>query len=260
MDIIVCLKRVPDTGVEIEIEEGGLETKEAGLPWVLNPYDEYAVEEAVRIKERFAGRVTVITAGSEGGEEVLKKAIAMGADEAVYVTDAGLKGLDGRGIAMVLSRVISKMPFDLILCGKQGTDTDSGMVGGAVAGLLNIPLVSAIKSLKVFPDKNHAEAHREVERGVEVIECPLPALFTAQKGLNEPRYPSLPGIMRAKKHEIRYLDLSSIGIKKEAFQSPFNREGLSHPALKRKGIIFKGDLGDAVNQTVKFLKEEIKVL
>lgn len=260
MEIIVCLKRVPDTGEKIEIQKGGLEIKEESLPWILNPYDEFAVEEAIRIKERFGGRVTLLTVGAEGGEEILRRGIAMGADETVYIKDAALKSLNGLGIVMALSKIISTISFDLILCGKQGTDEDYGMVGGAIAGLLDIPVVSAIKKLNILQNKRRTEVYREVEGGMEVLECPLPALFTTQKGLNEPRYPSLPGIIKAKKQKIRYLDLSSLKIKREGLQTLVKRERLSYSFSERKGVILDKEVRDAVKEITRFLKEEVKVI
>lgn len=159
MDIIACLKRVPDTGARLEIESNGLEVK-ADFPWILNPYDEFAIEEAIRIRDRAGGKVTLIHAGPEGGEEVLKKGIAMGADSAVYVKDPRLDGLDEVSIARVLTAVLSKFPFDMILCGKQGTDSDAGVVGSALAGLLNIPIVSAVKRLTLFPEERRRGTRR----------------------------------------------------------------------------------------------------
>lgn len=260
MDIIVCLKRVPDTGARLEIESNGLEVK-ADFPWILNPYDEFAIEESIRIRGRFGGKVTLIHAGPEGGEEILKKGIAMGADRAIYVKDQRLKGMDEISIARVLSAVISRIPFDMILCGKQGTDADAGVVGPALAGLLNIPLVSAVKRLNVFSEERRAEAFREVEGGTEVVECTLPALFTAHKGLNEPRYPALSGIMRAKREKIQYLDLNAIGIEPESLLNRnFKRERLSYPLLNRKGMILTGDIRAQVEEAVKFLKEEVKII
>lgn len=260
MDIIVCLKRVPDTGARLEIERDSLEVK-PDFPWILNPYDEFAVEEAVRIKERYGGKVTLINAGPEEGEEILKKGIAMGADNAFCIKDPRLKGLDEVGIAKALSAVISRIPFDIILCGKQSTDSDAGVVGAALSGLLNIPLVSAIKRLNLFPEEKRAEAFREVEWGTEVAACPLPALFTTHKGLNEPRYPALSGIMRAKRQEIHYLDLNSIGIEPGGlFNRNFKRERLSYPLLRRKGIILNGDIKGQVKEAVKFLKDEVRII
>lgn len=257
MDIIVCLKRVPDTGARVEIEKDGFEIKD-DIPWVLNPYDEFAVEEAIRIKERSGGSVTLITAGIAGGEEILKKGIAMGADSAVYIKDPLIKGLSGLGIASILSSAISKMHYDLILCGKQGTDGDYGVVGGALAAFLKLPYVSAVKKLDIFHEERRAEALREVEGGTELVECGLPALFTAHKGLNEPRYPTLPGIMRAKREEIRYIGLSSLGV--QPISENLRRVSLDYPPLKRKGVILSGDIRQQVKEAVKFLRDEVKIL
>ncbi len=253
MDIIVCLKRVPDTGARVEIQ--GANVKEAGLDWVLNPYDEFAVEEALLLKAEHGGKVTAITAGAAGGTEVLRKAVAMGADEAAYVEDPGLQGVDGHGIARVLAKAISLIPFDLIICGKQSTDSEAGYVGGALAGLLGIPLVSAIKKLKISGAR--FEADREVEGGVETVESGLPALLTAQKGLNEPRYPTLPGIMRAKKQEIKHLDLTSLGIGRHELENPLKRVSLAYPTVERKGKILKGDINESVKEFAGFIKSII---
>ncbi|MBI5468294.1 MAG: electron transfer flavoprotein subunit beta/FixA family protein [Deltaproteobacteria bacterium] len=259
MNIIVCLKRVPDTTARIEIEKDGLDIK-TDLPWILNPYDEFAVEEAIRIKERFGGKVTLVTAGAGGGEEILRKGVAMGADSAVYVKDPLLNGLEGIGAARVLSALIREVLFDLVLCGKRGTDADSGVVGPAIATLLNIPLVTAVKKLDIFPEERRAEALRETEEGAEAVECPMPAVFTAEKGLNEPRYPSLTGIMKAKKAEIKYIDLNSLGVGPDLFKDTLKREGLSYPQVKRKGVILNGDIAEQVKEAVKFLKTEVKVI
>ena len=260
MNIIVCIKRVPDTGARLDIEKDGLQIR-TGVPWILNPFDEFAVEEAIRIKERFGGMVTLITAGTDGGEEVLRRGIASGADDAFYIKDPLLKDLDGISIARVLSAAISRMPFDIILCGKQGTDSDSGIVGSALAGLLNISLVSAIKKLNIVPEEKRAEAFREVEWGTEVISCSLPALFTANKGLNEPRLPSLSGIMRSKKQAINYLDLNLLGIETGTFININTRRvGLSYPPSGRSGVRLDGDIIGQVKEAVKFLKDEVKII
>lgn len=259
MDIIVCLKRVPEAGARIEIEKDGLEIKSD--QWILNPYDEFAVEEAIRIKERFGAMVTLINASAEGAEEILKRGIAMGADCAVYIKGPALKGLNGLNIARVLATVISDMPFDLILCGKQATDDDSGVVGGAIAGLLHIPFVSAVKKLNIFPEERQAESIHEVEVGTEIVECRLPALFTTHKGLNEPRYPTLQGIMRAKKEGIKYINLDSPDLKPGDFlKDNLKRVGLSCPQRARKGKTLKGDVRGQAIEAVKFLKDEVKVL
>lgn len=258
MEIIVCIKRVPDAASRIEIDKTSLDV--ICDSWIMNPYDEFAVEEAVRIKERFGGKVTALNASFEGAEEILKKAVAMGADSAVYVKDPLLKGADGITTARALASAVSKLTFDIILCGNLGTDDSSGAVGPALSGLLNIAIVSSVKKLSLFPDENMAEALREAENGTELVECGLPALFTAQKGLNEPRFPSLSGIMRAKKEPIRYLGLDSLGIGAGDLYVRVKRERLAWPLTSRKAVILNGDLKGQVKEALRFLKEEVKVI
>lgn len=261
MDIIVCVKRIPDTAANIEIDESGLDIKK-DVQWVMNPYDEFAVEEALRIKEKFGGKVTLIHAGAEGGEEVLKKGMATGADEAIYVKDQSLATLDSMTFAKILAVVIKARPFDVVLCGRMGMDTASGVLGGALAALLKIPCVSDIKKLTIFPQEKTALAAREIEGGMETVECPLPALFTAHKGLNEPRYHSLSGIMRSKKQEIKYLTLASLGIMPNAADDAagLKRTALSYPTSSRKSAILKGDASAQAKDAVKFLRDEVKII
>lgn len=267
MDIIVCIKRVPDTAVKVEIDASGLEIKK-DVPWVMNPYDELAVEEALRIKEKFGGKVTLLHAGAEGGEEILKKGLAMGADEAVYIKDPSLAAPDSMTFAKVLSAVIKTKPFDVILCGRMGMDTASGLLGGALAALLKIPCVTAIKKLTFFthgadgPQGKMASAAREIEGGMETVQCPLPALFTTHRGLNEPRYPSLSGIMRSKKQEIKYITPASPAAAKDIAPdvTDLKRAALSYPASSRKSAILKGDASAQAKEAVKFLRDEVKII
>lgn len=258
VNIIVPIKRVPDAASRIEIESSGLRVRADS--WILNPYDEFAVEEAIRIKERFGAKVTAINAGFEGGEEVLKKAIAMGADRAVFIKDPLFKTLSGINIARVLSEAIKKMPFDIIFCGKHGTDGEAGATGAAVSAFLNIALVSSVKKLTMVPGERRAEAVREIDGANEVVECGLPALFTAARGLNLPRYPSLQGIMRAKKEEVKYLDINSLGMDPEDLSETIKVEKLYYPLRSRRNIMPGGDIKEQVEKAVKFLKEEVKVI
>ncbi len=253
MDMVVCIKRVPDTGARVEMDGGRV--REERLEWVLNPYDEFGVEEALLLKAEHGGKVTALTARASGGEETLRKALAMGADEAVYVKDALLDGIDGHGIARVLARAVSRMRIDLVICGKQSTDSEAGYVGGALAALLDMPLVSAIKRLRITGGR--FEADREVEGGVETVEASLPAVLTAQKGLNEPRYPSLPGIMRAKRQEIKYLDLASLGIGREELENPLKRVSLAYPSMERKGRMLAGDIGESAKELAEFIRHAV---
>ena len=212
MNILVCLKQVPDTETQIRIAPGSKAIVTDNIKWVMNPYDEYAVEEALRIKEKLGGEVTIIGVGPQRATEAIRTALAMGADKGILVDDPALTGTDSLGIAKVLAAVIKGLEYAIIFCGKQGVDDDSGVVGSNVAELLNIPQVSIVVKLEVSDDGSKIKAHKEVEGGTYVIEAALPGLITAQKGLNEPRYASLPGIMKAKKKPLDVKTLADLGI------------------------------------------------
>ena len=212
MNILVCLKQVPDTETQIRIAPDSKAIVTDNIKWVMNPYDEYAVEEALRIKEKFGGEVTIIGVGPQRTTEAIRTALAMGADKGILVDDPALTGTDSLGIAKVLAAVIKGLEYNIILCGKQGVDDDYGVVGANVAELLDIPQVSVVVKLEVSDDGSTIKAHKEVEGGTYVIETTLPALITAQKGLNEPRYASLPGIMKAKKKPLDVKTLADSGI------------------------------------------------
>lgn len=212
MNILVCLKQVPDTETQIKIAPDGTSIVTDNIKWVMNPYDEYAVEEALRLKEKFGGDVTIIGVGPKRVTESIRTALAMGADKGILVDDPSLTGSDSLGTARILAAVIKDLDYDIILCGKQGVDDDSGLVGSGLAELLGIPQISIVLKLEVSEDGSSVKAHREVEGGTLVIEASLPALITAQKGLNEPRYASLPGIMKAKKKPFDVKTLADLGL------------------------------------------------
>ena len=249
MNILVCIKQVPDTETRIKIGEDKKSIDPTDVNWILNPYDEYAVEEALQIKERLSdATVTVISVGPEQTTKAIRDALAMGADEAVLVkTD---QVLDSLATAKALAAAIKEMPYDLILSGKQGVDNDNLQVGPMVAELLNIPCVTFISELKLEDGK--ATVKREVEGGMETIEASLPALFTAEKGLNEPRYPALRGIMMAKRKPIqeKEVEIDSPKIQIVNIEYPPTREG---------GKIV-GEGVDAVPELVRLLREEAKAV
>ena len=212
MNILVCLKQVPDTESQIKIAPDGKAIMTDNIKWVMNPYDEYAVEEALRIKEKFGGEVTIIGVGPKRVTEAIRTALAMGADKGILVDDPALTGTDSLGTARVLTAVIKDLEYDMILCGKQGVDDDYAVVGSNLAELLGISQVSVVVKLEVSEDGSMVKAHKEVEGGTFVVEATLPALITAQKGLNEPRYASLPGIMKAKKKPLDVKTIADLGI------------------------------------------------
>lgn len=259
LNITVLVKKVPDTASRIEINGATGIRSDSGH--IINPYDEFALEEALRIKERFGAAVTVMTAGAQGEEDILKKCVAMGADNAVYIKDGRLAGASAMTVAAVIAAFISKTPFDLVLAGRRATDDSSGTVGAAVAAFMDIPLISAVKKLVIDPAGKKAAAHSETDYGTEAVECGLPALFTATKGLNEPRYPTLANIMKSKKLEITCMDLGQIEPGLGArLKGSLTREGLSYPVIKRKNVLFKGEAVWQVKEAVKVLKDEVKLI
>jgi len=261
--IIVCVKQVIDTGAALALKEGKVDTE--GLPRVLNPYDEYAVEEAVRIREKAPEEttVTLMTLGPDNFKDTLRKGLAMGADQAVHLLDAAFEGLDCLGVATALSKAIGTLEYDLIFCGRQAVDDDMAQVGPAIAVLLGIPFITVVTDLKISDDRQQAEVTRQIEGGSEIIEAPLPLLITCQKGLNEPRLPSLKGIMAAKKKEITVLDAAAIGFDAKAMGAAANRireTTLALPPARKKGIILEGAPEAACSQLVQALRDDAKVI
>ncbi|OIP66788.1 MAG: electron transfer flavoprotein subunit beta [Nitrospirae bacterium CG08_land_8_20_14_0_20_52_24] len=263
MKIIVCVKQVPDTAARIRIASSGREIDTADLTYVVNPYDEYAVEEALRIKEKAGGEVIVISMGPDRAAEAVRTALAMGADRGIHLKDVAFEGSDPYTTAKLLAKVISGMEYDLILCGKQAVDDDASFVGPALAEFLGIPQATVITKLDLSEDRKSITVEREVEGGKEALELPLPALVTAQKGLNEPRYASLPGIMKAKKKEIKVMDAASAGISPDEVGEKGAKQkllSLSLPAERKGGKVIPGEPKDAVKELVRLLKEEAKAL
>jgi len=250
MKILVCVKQVPDTESRIKIADNKKAIDPADINWVLNPYDEFAVEEALRIKEKQGDTtVTVISVGPERTVSAIRSAVAMGADEA-YLVKTDRADLDSLAVARALVSVIKELPHDLILFGKQAVDDDNLQVGPMVAEMLNLPCATFITELNL--DGGKAVVKREFEGGAEVIETSLPAVFTAEKGLNEPRYPALRGIMMAKKKAINEKTVE-LGNPKIAITQ------IDYPPSRKGGMIV-GQGVDAVPVLVRLLREEAKVV
>jgi electron transfer flavoprotein beta subunit len=260
MKIIVCIKQVIDTAARINIKDGQVDA--TGSPRVVNPYDEFAIEEAIRIRAKIPeSEVTVLSLGPEGFRDALKTGLAMGADRAVHLLDPAFDGLDNLGIARTLAKAIRTMEYDLILCGRQAVDDDMAQVGPSLAVELDIPCVTVITQLKLSEDCKQAEITRQIEGGSEILEAALPLLLTCQKGLNEPRLPSLKGIMAAKKKSVEVLNAESIGFDPATDGQASNRvreTGLSLPPARKQGRILEG--ADAVATLAKALREEEKVI
>jgi electron transfer flavoprotein beta subunit len=250
MKIAVCIKRVPDSETRVKIAGDGKSLDEAGVKFILNPYDEFAVEEALRRKETAgAGEVAVIACGPAVTQETIRTALAMGADRGVLLEVAAVPA-DGLAVARAIAAELKDGGYDLILFGKMAIDDSNQQVGPMVAELLGMPCVTCVAHLDLADGKGTAE--REVEGGMEVLLFPLPAVLTADKGLNEPRYPALKGIMAAKKKplEVKPVQLDATGLEVLAMAPP--------PERKDGRIVGEG--AAAVPELVRLLREEAKVL
>jgi len=263
MNILVFIKQVPDTAIGLKINAEGIDIAYQDIPWVINPYDEYAVEEALLIKEKFGGNVTVVSMGPDKAAEIIRSSLAMGADEGVHLNDAAFEGSDAYSTALILSRAARLLGYDIILCGKNAVDNGWGEVGAAQAEILNIPCVSSILKLDISEDKKYAIASREIDEGLEMIQAPLPALFTLQQGINKPRYASLPGIMRAKKKKIKVFDAGALNIQPQDVGRNASRisiKGLAYPPARKKGKLLQGDSQTEVKELIALLRKEAKVI
>ncbi|MCL6636385.1 MAG: electron transfer flavoprotein subunit beta/FixA family protein [Alicyclobacillus sp.] len=255
MNILVCLKQTFDTEERIVLKDGRIQ--EDGVKFVINPYDEYAVEEAVRLKEQHGGQVTLLCVGPSRCEEALRTALAMGADEALLADDPALWG-DEYTVAKVLAAMARTRPFDLILAGSQAVDDGSGQVAIRLAEELDIPHIGTVLKLEVAGQQ--VTAHRDAEGDVEVVRGQLPLLVTAQQGLNEPRYPSLLGIRRASKKEIEHHTLASLGLQAEDIRPRTEVISTYLPPAKQAGRILQGDLAQQVEELVHALCDVEKVV
>jgi electron transfer flavoprotein beta subunit len=264
VNVIVCLKQVPDTETKIKVAPGGLDIVREGVNYQVSPYDEFAIEEALRLRERFGGgQVTLVTLGPQKAEEALRFGLSMGADRAIHVKDEALLGGDPLGAAAVLAAAVTPEPFDLILTGKLAIDDYQEQMGALLAERLSLPSVALVTKLEVAPDKKRATVTHDVEGGREVVEVTLPAVLTCQKGLNEPRYPSLPNIMKAKKKPIDVKDAAALGLDPAAVGPRGARITLlelSTPPPRIAGKRIDGDAAAAATTLVRLLREEAKVI
>lgn len=256
MKIVVCIKQVPDTA-EVRINPETNTLVRDGVPSIINPYDLHALEAALQIKEKVGGTVTAITMGPPQAEDALREAIAMGADDAVLLTDRAFAGSDTWATAYTLARAVNKIGFDLILCGKQAIDGDTAQVGPEMAEFLDIPHIAYIKSIDEISDEI-IRVKRMMEEGHDVVEVKLPALLTVVKEINEPRLPSLKGKMKAKKTEIKKLGFDAletdehlVGLK----GSPTQVKEIFAPEMKKDRKVLKGSTEEIVEQLIGVLKE-----
>ncbi|MCK4474195.1 electron transfer flavoprotein subunit beta/FixA family protein [Candidatus Bathyarchaeota archaeon] len=257
MDIIVCVKHVPETAeADLKIDSTGKKIEKGGLVFDINEWDDYALEEAVRLKEKFGGTVTAITVGPEDVDSTLRKCLARGADKAIRLTDESFEGSDGYAIAKILHKAIKDLPFDLILTGALADDDGYMVVGSVIAEMLGIPHATMVKKLEL--SDNVARIHRELEGGLEeIVDVKLPAVLTIQTGINEPRYVSIMGIRKAMKKEIKVLSLADLGLSENEVGeagSWIRLEKMFVPQAEKQAEILKGSPEEIAAKIAEVLK------
>jgi electron transfer flavoprotein beta subunit len=259
MDIVVCVKQVPEvTDAELEVNKEGTGIEMEDLELDINEWDNYAVEEAVRLKEAHGGKVTVVTLGDEDSEDVLRHALAMGADEAVLVDEEGFELSDAVGIARGLHGFLKDLSFDLLMTGVQSADEGWGQVGGILAEMLGLPYASLVVGVEMAEGK--LTVLRELESNTqEKVELPLPAVLTIQTGINVPRYVSIMGIQKVRKIEIQETDAEELGLEEEeigAEGSAVASRKLALPPLGEGAEILSGSLNEICDRTAQIIRDK----
>lgn len=258
MKIVVCIKQVPET-TEVKINPDTNTLVREGVESIINPFDMYAIEEGLRIKEKLSGEVIALTMGPPQAETALKEAISLGCDDVILLTDRNFAGADTLATAYTLSRGIKSIgDVGLIICGKQAIDGDTAQVGPGIAQMLDIPCITYIGRVDEI-DENHIKAHRMMEGGYNIVEASMPCLITVVKEINEPRLPSLRGKMKAMKTEITKWNAADIACEVDRIGqmgSPTYVEKIFAPPKREKGMVFKGEPHDTVNKLVGELKDK----
>jgi len=270
--IAVCMKQTPDTEATIKIVDDGKAIDEQNIKWIMNPYDEYATEVGLRLKEKFGGEAWVVTLGADRVVESMRTALAMGCDKGVHLNDDAFAGSDATGEAKALAAALKNLEADIILCGKQAVDWDMAQVPAMIAEMLDIPQCTACIYLKVSDDGKSAVVKRKIEGAEETYEISLPAVISVDKGIQvqesepiqEARYASLPGIMKAKKKEIQKVGLGDTGLSADDVGASGAKVKIAafEPLPEREaGKVFKEDeTENMVKEVVKLLREEAKVI
>lgn len=248
MNILVCISQVPDTTAKIQVSGDGKSIEKTGIKFILNPYDEFAIEEGLRLRERFGGTVTALTVGPETSKEILRTALAMGVDKAGIVKTDDI--LDSYNVAENIAGYAKSISPDLVIFGRQSIDFDSSGMAPMVAEMLDLPSISVVSSWNI--ENNAISAERDIEGGKEVLTCSIPCVISAQKGLNDPRYPKLPDIMKAKSKPIEEI-ASCHGSALVSLTS------MALPSSKRVGMIV-GDSEAEIASVVTALHEQAKVI
>jgi len=262
--IVVCMKQTPDTEATIKLTADKQGIEEQNIKWVMNPYDEYAVEQALKLKEKHGGETVIVCMGPDRVTEAMRTALAMGIDRGIHLKDPAFAHSDATGTAKALAAAIKPLGPDLILCGRQAIDWDMAQVPMILAELLNLPHVHQVAKMEMAADAQSAVCYRRIEGGEEVVEVKLPAVLTCDKGLNEPRYASLPGIMKAKKKEIKAFTLADSGLSaNDVGKAASKVQILEYMPLPDRppGKVFKEQETEVmVKQVVKLLREEAKII
>jgi electron transfer flavoprotein beta subunit len=255
MKLLVCIKQVPDMESKFKIDEDGVWFHRDDLAWRMNEYDEYAVEQAVQLKEQTGGDLTVLCIGPDQVKETMKKALAMGCDRGVHIADEQSYSKDPFEIASMIAEYARDKGFDLIFTGLQSQDRGSAQVGVMTAELLSFTAVTTIVNFAY--DNGRVTVKRELEGGVKArVETSLPALVTCQLGLNTPRYPTLPNIMKAKKKEMLTIGAAEL-YKVSALQKTVK---VAFPEKRSGGLFLEGEIEDIANRLIAVLKEKTAVL
>ncbi len=260
MNIVVLMKQVPDTASQVKVDAAGTDIARDGVEYVISPYDEYALEEALRIKEAKGGKVTIVTAGPERTQKSIRQGLAMGADEAVQVDDPAVEASDGLGLARALAAAVKGLSADLVLAGREAVDLGRGQVPAAVAEILGWP--QATDAVKIEVGDGKLAVHSERGGAKAVLELKTPCVVSAQKGLNEPRYASLKGIMAAKKKPIAVKKLADLGLDAAAVAPRVKVTRLAPPPARVKSLRkFEGaDAAAQAKACAKALVEELKIV
>lgn len=259
MKLAVCVKQVPDTETRIRIAPEGNQLAPSDINWIVSPYDEFAIEEALRQKERHGGEVVLISLGPDRVQQALRTGLAMGADSALHLKDPLFDAADTLGVARALAGAIKTLgAVDVVFLGQQGVGGDNSQVPGLLAELLDLPQVTMAVKVELADGKGTVE--REIEGAHETWETSLPCVISAQKGLNEPRYASLKGIMAAKKKPVQTLDAKAVGLDSDALQPKTQLQKLELPAARPGVKMIEGDPATQVKELLRLLHEEAKVI
>ena len=257
MKIVVCVKQVPATDSRIHPAADGKSVDLSGVEWIVNPYDEIALEAALQLQEKHGGEVVAVSIGGGKVEEAMRTTLALGVDRAVVLKDPSFPG-DPGNVSAALAAMVQREEPDLVLCGKQAVDDDRMAVPAMLAERLDLPQATVVVKLEVAEDGKSATVLREVEGGHEEIAISFPAVLATQKGLNEPRYASLKGIMKAKKKPVDVVTAADLGL--ETVPAAAEILEVVQPSQERKGRMIEGDAKTQAAELVRILREEEKVL